>query len=734
MRGVVCASTASGATRDVIRSPGVYQQPPSRQCAVGTGVGVTGALTQAVRDAAPSSTASAEQVAAVLAAATEDLIVATDPAGVVTVFNAGAERMLGYRGVEVLGRQTPLLWHDATEVANRAAELGVRPGFEVFAYPVQTGSPDTRAWTFVRKDGSRLVAQLTVTPVLDARGVLSGYLGIARDVTDRQRIEEALRRAEERYRTLVERMPAITYIAALDDAGSTLYVSPQIEPLLGFPRADWTTDPELWLKLLHAEDRARVLAEFAHCRAAGLPFAAEYRLLARDGRVVWVRDEAALVQAEGEQPGFVQGVMLDITDRKCAEEARRRAEAKYRDIVENAVEGIYQSTPDGRVVTANRAVAHLLGYASPEEFVTTVTDAAMQIYVDPRDRARLASQLVEHGTAEAFECQVRRKDGGVIWILQNVRAVFDDSGRPLYFEGTIENVTARKQAEAEHARLEQERDQFFSSISHDLRTPLAAITASIGVVLSHEPTGTPPALHRLLVNIDQAADDMANLVEDLLELTRLQAGRVELARESTDLREVARRAARQIEALAHERGQQVQLELPRQELAGWVDTQRLGRVLLNLLSNATKYGREQGIIRLCLEERPRQALFSIVDDGYGVPEQDRERIFERFYRAETEATRRSKGSGLGLPIARALVELHGGRIWVESSPGRGAVFRVALPLDASDQEKEHTAQKPSGELRRRAPAGRSDETSPPGRRQPLAAARRPRTRARAPSR
>src|SRR5205814_8269522 len=137
---------------------------------------------------------------------------------------------------------------------------------------------------------------------------------------------------------------------------------------------------------------------------------------------------------------------------------------------------------------------------------------------DPEDRATIVRQLLEQGTVEAFECRVRRKDGQVIWILQNARAVFDDAGRPLYFEGTVEDITARKRVEDERVRLEHERDQFFSSISHDLRTPLAAITASIGVVLANEPPKTPPALHRLLVNIEESADDMAQLVEDLLVL------------------------------------------------------------------------------------------------------------------------------------------------------------------------------------------------------------------------
>jgi PAS domain S-box-containing protein len=371
--------------------------------------------------------------------------------------------------------------------------------------------------------------------------------------------------------------------------------------------------------------------------------------------------------------------MLDITERKCAEAALQAAEAKYRSIVENAVEGIYQSTPDGHLLTANPAVARLLGYTSTDELIQTITDAATQIYADAHDRVTLVRSLLDHGTVEGFECQVRRKDGGLIWVLQNTRAVLDETGQPVYFEGIVEDITARKRAEAEHARLEHERDQFFSSISHDLRTPLAAITASIGVVLANEPSGVSPALHRLLVNIDESADDMGRLVEDLLELTRIQAGRIELYREQTDLREVAMRAVRQIEPLTDARSQHVEVHLPPEPVHGWVDVERLGRVFLNLLGNANKYSHDHGTIHVRLEESPGEAVISVADDGPGIPQRDQARIFERFYRVDSVIGDTS-GSGLGLPIARALVELHGGRIWLESAPGRGATFRVALPL------------------------------------------------------
>ena len=154
---------------------------------------------------------------------------------------------------------------------------------------------------------------------------------------------------------------------------------------------------EAWVRRIHPDDRTSLLTEFERCKRTREKFIAEYRLLNAGGCVVWFHDEAQLMPANDGTPGFMQGVMLDITERKRAEAALQAAEAKYRSIVENAVEGIYQTTPDGRVLTANRALARLLGYATPEALVNSVTDAAVQVYVDPRDRATIVRQLLGHG-------------------------------------------------------------------------------------------------------------------------------------------------------------------------------------------------------------------------------------------------------------------------------------------------------------------------------------------------
>jgi signal transduction histidine kinase len=238
----------------------------------------------------------------------------------------------------------------------------------------------------------------------------------------------------------------------------------------------------------------------------------------------------------------------------------------------------------------------------------------------------------------------------------------------------------RQRLEAARQDLERQRDEFFSSVSHDLRTPVAAIKAAIGVVLANEPPGVPPPLHRLLGNIDLAADELTRLIDDLLEIARLQAGRVELHLTEIDLRDVVTRAVRSLEPLIQARGQSLQMQLPGEPVVAAADAERFARVMRNLVGNAQKYGRDGGRITLAIQRSSTAIEVSVADDGPGIPQHEQERIFERFYRAPRQGADSALGSGLGLPIARGLVELHGGRLTLHSEPGQGSRFVVQLPL------------------------------------------------------
>src|SRR3712207_5363703 len=173
-----------------------------------------------------------------------------------------------------------------------------------------------------RKDGTLFHAMVTITPVLDEEDKLVGITGVTTDITELRRAEERFREAEEKYRTLVEQIPAVTYIDRADGSFEPLYTSPQIETMLGYTPEAWRTD-QLWEKQLHPEDRDRVLAADDRLELKGEPFSEEYRLIAKDGSVVWVREEAVQREDERGNPLFWQGVLLDITERKEAEEALR---------------------------------------------------------------------------------------------------------------------------------------------------------------------------------------------------------------------------------------------------------------------------------------------------------------------------------------------------------------------------------------------------------------------------
>jgi PAS domain S-box-containing protein len=363
-------------------------------------------------------------------------------------------------------------------------------------------------------------------------------------------------------------------------------------------------------------------------------------------------------------------------ERVARAEAERLAKERAA-ILGHIADAVLIADPTGRIIFVNQAARRLHGIAPNVELVNDATRGYELLMADgrpyPPDERPLARAALRGETVLDAELRIRRADGSEVIALGSATPVVAEDGTRLGAVLTLHDVTAQR-------ALERQKDEFLANVSHDLRTPLAGIKASIGVVLANEPPGTSEPLHRMFVNIDLAADRMGNLVADLLELARFQAGRVGLQRQRTDLRALGERVAAAIEPLAAARAQRVQVALPDAPLIASADPDRLERALLNLLGNAQKYGRDGGLVGLRLEQRGAEALFAVADDGPGIPPAEQAFIFDRFYRSADEATQRHQGSGLGLPIARAIVELHGGRIWVESASDAGATFYVALPL------------------------------------------------------
>ena len=308
------------------------------------------------------------------------------------------------------------------------------------------------------------------------------------ELTERVRAEDELREAEAKYRTLVEQIPAITYIAVLDETGGTLYVSPQIETMLGFSQVEWMADPQLWLKQLHPEDCERVRAELAHFHASDEPFHSEYRLLARDGRAVWFRDQSAIVRDEAGQPLFIQGIKLDITERaraeealqkahdelelrvqertaelalanqglqaeiaerKRAEEALKESEERFRDLFENATDLIQSVTPDGQFLFVNRAWMEALGYSKEQVAGLTLFDI---IHPDSQAHCINIFQRVLSGEqVDRIEAAFVTRGGEKIIVEGSANCRFKE-GKPISTRSIFRDVTGRVRAEEELRR------------------------------------------------------------------------------------------------------------------------------------------------------------------------------------------------------------------------------------------------------------------------------------------
>jgi PAS domain S-box-containing protein len=281
------------------------------------------------------------------------------------------------------------------------------------------------------------------------------------NLAERQRVEEALRESEARYRALVEQIPAAIYSAALDELSTTLYFSPQIEKMLGFPQAEWVADPDLFLKQLHPDDRERVLAELTSSRASGEPFKSEYRLFARDGSVVWFRDEAVVVRDGDGNPLFLRGIMLDITERKRAEDALLRSEERYRTLFEESRDAIYIIDRGGEFVSVNQSALNLFAYTREEMIGLN----GCEVYAHPGDWHSFRQEIEQKGFVRGYEAKLRKKDGTemVCLLTSTVRRAND--GSILGYQGIIRDITEHKTSEEMRKRYE-----FIANTSRDFMT------------------------------------------------------------------------------------------------------------------------------------------------------------------------------------------------------------------------------------------------------------------------
>ena len=505
--------------------------------------------------------------------------------------------------------------------------------------------------------------------------------GIRTFVTGDTREEKDMDRSEQCFRALVEESPDV--IELLDAEANIGYVSPAATRVLGYSPEELVGHNGF--ALVHPDDLKRVKAAFAELVAnPAKNLLIEYRNRHKDGSWRFLEANGANRLADA-GVGAIIGHFRDISERKLREEALRRAEEKYRSIFENAVEGIFQTTPGGYFLAANSALAKMLGYDSPEEFTVAVKDVAGQLHTDPAQRAEFVKLLTEHGSVVGFGCELLRKDGSKIQASINATALRDDTGAIHCYEGTVEDVTERKLLEEQYRQSQkmQAIGKLAAGVAHDFNNLLTVIVGysemCLGAVRPEDPLRVP------LTEIHKAGERSSVLTRQLLAFSRKQLLMPVVLDLNTILEEMEKMLRRLI-------GEDIALTL----LLGanlWpvkADPGQIEQVVMNIVINAREAMPLGG--KLLLETKNtvldesyvlthpqgpsgENVLLAITDTGCGMDPSIKARIFEPFFTTKGP----TKGTGLGLATVYGIVKQSGGHIEVYSEVSQGTTFKIYLP-------------------------------------------------------
>lgn len=549
----------------------------------------------------------------------------------------------------------------------------------------------TSRYRMIASDGREVWVEDVSIPELDADGRVTAVRGFLMDVTERVRIEQEQRAAEERYRSLAEEIPAVIYVGKSDALGTVTYISPRIVDILGYPLESWG-DPVFFLdSVLHPDDRDTLLAAIAR-NVAGEPSACTYRCRAADGRIVWFYDEAIPHFDERGQVAEVRGCMIDITEEKRAQELHAEAERRFQQFVERLPLVVYSDRADELCTSTyvSPQVTTLLGYM-PEEWLAR--PELFHEILHPDDRERVLAEHAEwHARGGGYQSEYRliARDGRTVWVRDQAVIVDDPASSERRAEGFWLDITERKRAEQD---LRKRDEQLFQAqkmeaigrlaggVAHDFNNLLTIIRGYVDFLLSDASLG--PSTHSSLLEIDVATDRAVALTRQLLAFSRrqvLEPANLDLSKVLAELHSMLRRLI----------GEDIELEIRSEPSLPVVraDHSQIVQVLMNLAVNARDAMPRGG--RLTIEARnvlaqgdgegtdatqSRYVALIVSDTGVGMDDATLKRAFEPFFTTKEQG----KGTGLGLATVKEIVTQNRGRVEVESTLGRGTTFTILLP-------------------------------------------------------
>jgi PAS domain S-box-containing protein len=598
--------------------------------------------------------------------------VVLDLQGIVVDANSEYVKLSGHNSLEELSGRSTMEW---------TAPYDLERNHEELRRCAINGSVRDLVIDYVDREGIVTPVEINATVVATDEG--PRIICLCRDITDRRQKDKQLREAEAKYRLLIEQIPAVTYTAALDDSCTTLYISPQVASMLGFTQAEYMAEPNIWRRRLHPEDRERVLAEFTSRFSSSQPIISEYRMIAKDGRVVWFRDEAVVVRDETGVPLHLQGVMFDLTERKRAQEELQLERNKLEDILNAMVDGVVTVNQRCEIEYVNPVLEREFGPVDGRKCHEYFHDSAE---ICPSCR----NQEVFEGKAVRWE-RHNFKSNRIYDILDTPIRNADGSISKL---GILRDITERKRSEEilQKAKEAAEaaartKSEFLANMSHEIRTPLNAVIGMTGLLLD---TPLSADQRECAETVRSSGDILMAIINDILDFSKIEEGKRRLERQPFDLRACIEGSIDLVAGIAAEKGLTLNYSVDGQVPAGLMgDVTSLRQVLVNLLSNAVKFT-DAGEVSISVTSQPKlnnrfELHFEVKDTGIGIPREFMSNLFQSFRQVDMTTTRKYGGTGLGLAISKRLVELMEGRIWVVSEMDKGSTFHFTILVSSSPQ-------------------------------------------------
>jgi PAS domain S-box-containing protein len=539
---------------------------------------------------------------------------------------------------------------------------------------------------------------LTVTPIPGGSRTVASLL----DISERKQVEEWLKESQQQLADIINFLPDATFV--IDMTGRVIAWNKAMEEMTGIEAKDMLGKGNYEYALpfygkrrpilidLVVEPEEEVEANYEEIHRKDFLLSGEtYVPFLKEGGAYLFGKASVLRDSMGSIVGAIESIR-DITKRKRVEEALARAEEKYRSIFENAMEGISQTTVEGRLLNANPALARILGYDSPEEMIDTLTDISHQVYVNPNRRTELMQLIEDWGSVQDFEAQFYRKDKSIAWVAINMRAVNGKKGKIAYLEGTVQDITERKLLESQliQAQKMEAIGTLAGGIAHDFNNILAAI---LGYTELTKGRLQQEELHGYLDRVLQACERAKNLVAQILTFSR----QADQERKPLDVRVLINETLKLLRATLPSTIE-IRQKITSEVHAVLADPTQIHQILINLCTNAAHAMREKGgrleisldNVALTQKTAPHHSdltpgsyvKLTVGDTGTGIAPDIIRRIFDPFFTTKKQG----EGTGLGLSMVYGILKAYGGTITVQSEPGAGSIFSVYLPAFGEDTE------------------------------------------------